>query len=68
VVFGSDGSLGANGIANSKSQAKSGVDYVSLYRILGIGLPVTGTANDSAPIPTSPSIPMPPGSDTGVTG
>jgi hypothetical protein len=49
VVFGSDGSFAAHGIANSESQAKSCVDYVSLYRILGDGLPVTGTANDSGP-------------------
>ena len=38
-----------NGIANAESQANSYVDHVSLYRILGIGLSVSGTANDSGP-------------------
>jgi hypothetical protein len=38
-----------NGISNAESQANSYVDHVSLYRILGIGLSVTGTANDSGP-------------------
>jgi hypothetical protein len=45
------GQLGqsVNGIANAESQANSYVDHVSLYRILGIGLSVSGTANDSGP-------------------
>ena len=38
-----------NGIGNTESQANSYVDHVSLYRISGIGLSVTGTANDSGP-------------------
>jgi hypothetical protein len=45
------GQLGqsVNGIANAESQANSYVDHVSLYRILGTGQSVSGTANDSGP-------------------
>jgi hypothetical protein len=45
------GQLGqsVNGIANAESQANSYVDHVSLYRILGTGLSVSGAANDSGP-------------------
>jgi hypothetical protein len=45
------GQLGqsVNGIANTESQANTYVDHVSLYRILGTGLSVSGTANDSGP-------------------
>jgi hypothetical protein len=38
-----------NGIANPISQDLSYVDHVSLYQILGIGLSVTGNANNSGP-------------------
>jgi len=45
------GQLGqsVSGIVNTESQANSYVDHVSLYRILGTGLSVSGTANDSGP-------------------
>ena len=39
----------STGTSNAESQANSYVDHVSLYRISGIGLSVTGTANDSGP-------------------
>lgn len=38
-----------NGIANGLSQDSSYVDHVSLYRILGTGLSVSGNANNSGP-------------------
>jgi hypothetical protein len=38
-----------NGIVNSQFQDLSYVDHVSLYRIIGTGLSVSGTANNSGP-------------------
>jgi hypothetical protein len=38
-----------SGIANTASQAGSYVNHVSLYRILGTGLSVSGNANNSGP-------------------
>jgi hypothetical protein len=38
-----------NGIVNSNAQTGTFVDHVSLYRILGTGLSVSGTANNSGP-------------------
>jgi hypothetical protein len=38
-----------NGIVNQYAQDGSYVDHVNLYKILGTGLSVSGTANDSGP-------------------
>ena len=38
-----------NGIVNTNAQNGSSVDHVSLYRILGTGLSVSGNANNSGP-------------------